>query len=218
LAKLEHNVIYEENAGFRKIVDTFDLLEDHALSIMQGIPDNWSAQTARFADQDGEADTATWLFRQRTKSDTQRSEFGRLVAYLRGYPSCGIVHRYLQLMSRQDLTVEEAHATGLVPKMIYELAILEEESGDSVSWLCKYLQARCFTIKAGELRFMDPGRVASQMSTLTYIIRLSLTALLNMHQHSGNPSQELVDYTINRIQKGSVINTISKWVAICRYD
>jgi hypothetical protein len=213
LANMDYSVLYEENVGFRKIMDTFDRLEVNALAIIEGC--NWSAQT-RFADEDGDADT-TWLFRQRRKeSGIQRIEFGRLVAYLRGYGSCSIVHHYLQLMAHDDLTVEEAHAIGLVPKMMFELAALEEESGDSVSWLCKYLQVRCFTIESGELRFMDPGRVSSQMSTLAYIIRLSLTAILNMQQHAGR--SDMIDTTINLIQKGPVINTISDWVTICRHN
>jgi hypothetical protein len=205
IAKMDYIVLYEKDVGFRKMMDAFDRLEANALSIIQGIPGNWSVQTGEL------------VIRQRTVSGTQRIEFGRLVAYLRG-SSCNIVHHYLQLMARQDLTVEGAHATGLVPKMIFELATLEEESGDSVSWLLKYLQARCFTIEHGELRFMDPGRVSSQMSTLTYIIRLSLTTILNMMQHSGHPSQAFVESTINLVQKGPVINTISKWVIICRHN
>lgn len=216
LEAMEYKILYEENTGFRKMMDAFDRLEYDGMSIINGIPGNWSAQTTRFSDQDGESDNA-WLFRHRRESGTQRIEFGRMVAYLRRNSSCKIVHHYLRLMAREDLTLEEACSTGLVARMIYELAVLKEESGDSVSWILKYLQARCFTIESGELRFMDPGRVSSQMSTLTYIIRLSLTTILSMMQHSGDLSQEFVDSTINRVQKGPVINTISKWVAICRH-
>jgi hypothetical protein len=116
------------------------------------------------------------------------------------------------------MTVDKAHLIGLVPKMIFELAILKDKNGDSVPWICKYLQARCFTIETGGLGFMDPGRVSSQMSTLTYIIRLCLTAMLNMLNHCGDPTQELVESTINQVQKGPTINTISRWVAICRHS
>jgi hypothetical protein len=215
LKKMDFTLLYEENAGFRMMMDSFDRLEDCACGIIQGIPGNWSAQTTRFADPDGESDSI-WLFRQRNESDIQRNEFGRLVAYLRGHLSCNIVHHYLHVMSDPDMTVEKAQYKGWVAKMMYELAIMKDDNGDSSPWLCKYLQARCFTIVAGELRFMDHGRVSSQMATMTYIIRLSLTLLLNMFNHCGNPTQEDVDIAINRVQKGPTINTISKWVSICR--
>lgn len=216
LSKMDYLLLYEENAGFRKMMDVFDCLEANAMGIIQGIPGNWSAQTTRFADPDGDDDNV-WLFRQRKESNTQRIEFGHLIAYLRGQLSCNIVHHYLGLMASQDWTVEKAYLKGLVPKMMFELAIQVEDTGDALTYLCKYLQARCFTIESGELRFKESGRVSSQMSTLTYIIRLSLTALLNMMKNSGTtPSQESVDSTINQIQKGPTINTISKWVAICR--
>jgi hypothetical protein len=215
LKKMDFTLLYEENAGFRMMMDSFDRLEDCACGIIQGIPGNWSAQTTRFADPDGESDSI-WLFRQRKESDIQRNEFGRLLAYLRGHLSCNIVHHYLHVMSDPDMTVEKAHYKGWVAKMMYELAIMGDDNGDSIPWLCKYLQARCFTIVAGELRLMDHGRVSSQMAAMIYIIRLSLTLLLNMFNHCGNPTQEDVDIAINRVQKGPTINTISKWVSICR--
>jgi hypothetical protein len=215
LKKMDFTLLYEENAGFRMMMDSFDRLEDCACGIIQGIPGNWSAQTTRFADPDGESDSI-WLFRQRKESDIQRNEFGRLVAYLRGHLSCNIVHYYLHLMSDKDMTVEKAHYKGWVAKFMYELAIIGDDNGDSIPWICKYLQARSFTIIAGELRFMDHGRVSSLMASMTYIIRLSLTLLLNMLNHCGNPTQEYVDTAINRVQKGPTINTISKWVSICR--
>jgi hypothetical protein len=218
ISNMDYILLYEKDVGFRKMMDSFDKLEENAMSIINGIPGNWSASTTRFSDQDGESDN-TWLFRERSSStSTQRIEFGRMVAYLRGNLSCNIVHHYLQLMGDPDLTVEEAHATGVVSKFIFELATLEEDTGDTVTWILKYLQARCFTIDGGELRFMDNGRVSSQMSTMTYIIRLSLSAMLNMFRHAGNPTQAFVDTTINLVQKGHVINTMSRWVGICRHN
>ena len=194
-------------------MDLFVELDAHMKSITDGLPANWKAQLVKFeaVNDSGDMEGATtWTFRYRNNSSPQVREFGYLLCYLNHF-KCPTLQWFLNHVTHPEYDKDEAIRSGLISRLIYQLAIEAVPDGDYIPWICRFAQSRCFTLKNGEPRLDRAVYCSQRFATLLYILR---EACASMMLHGGNSQH--VPGMIKCVQDGHVINTIAPWIAYCK--
>jgi len=214
---LKPELVLRSCLPLQRLMDLFIDLECHIKGIVDGIPANWKARLVKFElTKDGDdalEGATTWTFRYRNNSSPQLREFGHLLCYL-CYFKCPILTKYIDLTSSGDYDQKTAFRAGIVPRLIYELAVEAVPDGDYIPWIGRFALWRCLMLKDGAPRLKSSNVCSKQLATTLYFLREGVLACASMTMNGGYSQQALP--MIVAVQEGHVINIISPWISYCR--
>ncbi|MGI9460145.1 MAG: hypothetical protein ACR2NF_09120, partial [Pirellulales bacterium] len=215
--QLNPMLVLRSPGPLQRLMDLFIDLEGQVKPIADSIPGNWKAQLVKFEltkDGDEELEGAiTWTFRSRENPSPQLREFGHLLCFLH-YHRCPILQKYLLWVSADSYDQRAAFQIGVVPRLIYELAVESVPDGDYIPWICRFALWRFLMLKEGAPRLKSSNVCGKQLATTLYLLREGVLACASMMMHGGH--WQHANDMIAAVQQGHVINMISPWIANCR--
>lgn len=214
---LKSEVAMSYSPPLGRLMKLFESLESNMRGIVDGLPSNWKARLVKFeltrAGEDEMEGATSWTFRYRQESSPQLQEFGFLLAYLWRH-KCPILQKYLVQAASSTYDEQTSLRHGLIPRLLYELAVEAAPDGNYLPWVCRFALFRCWTLKDQSLRVKSANLCGKMFGTVLYVLREGVLSCASMMLHGGH-WQHALDM-IDAVQQGFVINTISPWISYCR--